>query len=158
MSPSLHSGQIVVIRRVGASSELARGSVVVLQVNGKTYVKRVYARGGEAIWGIDADSVEGSPDWIVRAEDVDRVGALTREHTGLGRLVRITVPEDHVFVLGDACSRSYDSRHFGFVPLDAIVGRVVRPAPSAAPKGGSTCSPPGADSQVHELTLAHWPD
>jgi len=36
----------------------------------------------------------------------------------------VTVPAGHVFVLGDNRGNSLDSRHFGAVPLDAIVGRV----------------------------------
>jgi len=34
-------------------------------------------------------------------------------------------PPDGVWVLGDNRSSSEDSRHFGAVPLDAVIGRVV---------------------------------
>lgn len=37
--------------------------------------------------------------------------------------VKITVPEHHCFVLGDNRNLSYDSRHFGPVPLATIIGR-----------------------------------
>ena len=36
---------------------------------------------------------------------------------------KITVPEHHCFVLGDNRSNSYDSRHFGPVPLATVKGR-----------------------------------
>ncbi len=36
----------------------------------------------------------------------------------------ITIPEDHYFVLGDNRPQSADSRHWGPVPLDWIIGRV----------------------------------
>jgi signal peptidase I len=35
-----------------------------------------------------------------------------------------TVPTDHVFVLGDNRTASADSRNWGFVPLDHVIGRV----------------------------------
>lgn len=36
----------------------------------------------------------------------------------------VRVPEDHVYLLGDNRGGSYDSRFFGTVPLDDLVGRV----------------------------------
>lgn len=35
----------------------------------------------------------------------------------------IVVPPDSVFALGDAREASYDSRYYGFVPLDHVIGR-----------------------------------
>jgi signal peptidase I len=35
------------------------------------------------------------------------------------------VPENHFFVLGDSRNQSEDSRYWGFVPRDLIVGRAM---------------------------------
>lgn len=40
--------------------------------------------------------------------------------------VNCRVPPGHFFVLGDSRDNSMDSRYFGFVPADHVVGRVVR--------------------------------
>ncbi|WP_340385595.1 S26 family signal peptidase [Streptomyces sp. SS7] len=37
-----------------------------------------------------------------------------------------TVPDGMVVLLGDNPDKSHDSRHFGCVPADRVVGRVVR--------------------------------
>ncbi len=46
-----------------------------------------------------------------------------------------TVRQDHYFVLGDNRDNSADSRHWGFVPADHIVGRVGFVLLSIAPSG-----------------------
>ncbi|GIO29781.1 MULTISPECIES: signal peptidase I [Paenibacillus] len=49
------------------------------------------------------------------------------------QLDALRVPDGHVFVIGDDWFRSFDSRHFGPLPIDSIQGKVLGyPAPPPA--------------------------
>ena len=125
MSPTFHSGQVFLLLRLGKDKAVRPGDVLVLDIGGRVYLKRVYALEGDTVWGVDSVEVEGAPDAVVSPCEVQAVRRLARRSAGVGRVVHMSVPAGHVFVLGDAASRSYDSRHFGPVPLGAIRGRVV---------------------------------
>ncbi len=138
MSPTFHSGQVFLMSRVRGANAVGPGDAVVVNVDGQFYLKRVFAVGGQTIWGLDSTDVEGAPDIILSPDDLDRIREVARNRPGVGRVVHIRVPPRHVYVLGDADGNSYDSRHFGPVPVDAIRGRVLvarlfhlwRPTPS----------------------------
>lgn len=124
MSPTFRTGQVFVTCRVDDPCALRDGDVVLLTVNGQLFLKRIYALGGETIWALQSP---GSPgfDRVIAASDASSVQRLAGRYRGLGRLVQITVPEDHIYVLGDAECNSYDSRRFGAVPVASVRARVV---------------------------------
>jgi signal peptidase I len=125
MSPAFHNGQVFLMSRVRDGTRLDLGDVVVLNLDGELYLKRIEAIGGQTIWGLDSADVGGVPDIIVSPGDVEEMRRLSQERPGVGRVVDLTIPAGYVFVVGDSEPRSYDSRHFGPVPVEAIKGRVV---------------------------------
>ena len=120
MEPTLHDGSVVLVDKIGPRLRgVHRDDVVVFASpqDGRDAIKRVVAVGGQQVAIRDAELyVDGT---LVREPQVDR-----SRIDGLW-FGPVTVPERTVFVLGDARSGSVDSRVYGPVPLDSIVGRVT---------------------------------
>jgi signal peptidase I len=83
---------------------------------GDTLVKRVVALPGETVEGREGrlfvDGRELREPYLARAQVTSAFGPEV-------------VPEDHIWVLGDARENSVDSRSFGAVPVDDLEGRAV---------------------------------
>ncbi len=126
MEPTLHTKERLIINKfIYRFREVERGDIVVLQSPHNPdvdYIKRVIGLPGDKI-RIENGRVyvnnEIIPDLFTTAE--------TRLWEG-GRFEEgktYPVPAESLFVLGDNRPRSSDSREFGFVPLDSIVGKAV---------------------------------
>lgn len=96
------------------------------------YVKRIV--------GLPGETIEGREDGIyINGEKLDEpylanryrpiaipwtISSLTEGTLWADDKNQTVVPEDHVFVLGDNREISEDSRYFGFVHIDSIIGNV----------------------------------
>ncbi len=128
MEPALKPGNIIVSLRAYYGLLLpysnryvitwrkpARGEILVLQnpMEATTIVKRCI--------GIEGD--------LIRIEQGDLVVGSTRIEDEVQRtaweLNLKIVPKGHVFVVGDNAEQSVDSRSFGFVPFEQVIGRVL---------------------------------
>jgi signal peptidase I len=118
MEPSLHSEQRLVVEKLSYRFHgPQRFDIVVLKVPSQgeeLLIKRVVGLPGETIEIKDGGVyIDGE-----RLEE-----PFTDEHTQAGRHGQVTVPPLHVFVLGDNRDRSNDSRSFGPVPIENVIGR-----------------------------------
>lgn len=98
-----------------------RGDVVVLnppEYSDEPYIKRVIGVAGDEISFRDGDVYIDSE----RLDEPYLDGAVT-DCDGADYCEGFTVPEGHVFVLGDNRAGSLDSRAFGPVPLDHVIGK-----------------------------------
>lgn len=132
MEPCLHSGQLLWLDRAAYRNRMpAPGEVVVFRHQGQTYVKRVFRGPGDLV-----NFLGGRGCWAqgpVRQADTH---LLRRKLSGPWaahlQLKSLRVPEGFVFVIGDNRQCSEDSRHFGPIPLEEIVGRAAAPVEHSA--------------------------
>ena len=124
MEPSLRAGDRLLVDKVAYRlGDAKRGDIVVLDTSlmpgtsaelGKTVVKRVVGLPGDIIGAQNGRlTIDGSP--------IDQPWLGDVQTASFGP---VEVPDDMVFVLGDNRELSVDSRTFGPVPIDAVLGRV----------------------------------
>jgi signal peptidase I len=105
MEPTFHSGQRVLASQaywlVGGIRDR---DVVVVKVEGGTgyIIKRVYKQGGEIV------------DWENVPEEWSLLNGEYR------------VPAGQLYVLGDNREVSEDSRQFGAIPLEKVIGKIIK--------------------------------
>jgi signal peptidase I len=121
MSPTLNNqDRVVVNKRVYRVGDPAIGDIVMLRYPRdprKTFVMRVIAIGGDEVRMVDGVVFRnGAP------EDESYVLEANRSHDAWGQE---TVPHGTYFVLGDRRNGSSDSREWGFVPREYVLGRVT---------------------------------
>jgi len=110
-------------RRLPGYGHLERGDVIVFvypENPKKDFIKRLIAFGGETVEIKFGDVyINGE-----RVED-PRIRNIYYYNYGPHALPGepITVPDGHLFVLGDNSASSHDSRYWGFVPENNLIGR-----------------------------------
>lgn len=127
MYPTLIDGERLIVSDLFYSPE--NGDIVVLQEKNAFFtsplVKRIIAQEGQTIdfdyenWGVYVDGEKLTEPYINRE--------LEKAMKNYGSPDSVTVPEGHIFVMGDNRNHSTDSRDslVGFVEYDEIIGKVV---------------------------------
>ena len=124
MAPVLRSGERVLVNKIGPRFRgVERGEVVVFRNPSNpavAMVKRIVALPGDtvrfqgdAISVVPADA-DGSRAAVPCAAALEGPGS-----------VSMTVEAGHYFALGDNRSESRDSRHWGALPSEAVIGTVL---------------------------------
>ncbi len=145
MVPNLHNGEMLLVNRhayeeynlaslinwipgvdvdgkvITPFGEVERGDIVVFNPpnDDKPYIKRII--------GLPGDVITFANDHVyVNGYEVqeDHIVDPTRCPTSSCR-VPVTVPEGHVYVLGDNRDNSDDSRYFGPITIDSIIGKAI---------------------------------
>jgi len=110
-------------KRLPGYSQPLRGDIIVFEYPeepAKDFIKRLIALEGETVEIRNGDIYVN--DKLVRDERIKNLYYYNRGELGrVGKKVK--VPPGHVYVLGDNSESSHDSRFWGFVPVENIVGR-----------------------------------
>lgn len=118
MEPSLHTNQRLVVEKVSYRLHGPdRFDVVVIRAPGQgddLLIKRVI--------GLPGETIEIHDGHVYINGELLKEDSIAQE-TRPGREPSVLVPPLHVFVLGDNRNHSNDSRSFGPIPIEDIVGR-----------------------------------
>ncbi len=123
MAPTLEVGdRLMVYKLAFRVGQVDRGDLVVFNrppsienSQLKDFVKRVVALPGEQIQAING---------VVYVDNLPLPEEYLSENSLTADFDPIDVPKDHIFVMGDNRSNSRDSRSFGPINVDLLVGEV----------------------------------
>ena len=117
MEPSVHDGQVIMVSKMAYWFETPqRGDIVVFHFprnRDQDFIKRVIGLPGDTIEIREGETyIDGYP--------LDESFLEVRPSSSLPSR---QIPQGHYFVMGDNRNNSYDSRAWGTVPCDDIVGQ-----------------------------------
>lgn len=125
MDPNFENGDYLIIDEISYRfRQPKRGEVIVFKSPSnysQRFIKRIIGLPGETVAIKDGKVMiyrDGQP------ENLDESEYLLGDLVTFGE-IKITLKEREYFVLGDNRSFSYDSRRFGSLPRDKIIGRVI---------------------------------
>ncbi|MCK5581110.1 MAG: signal peptidase I [Candidatus Omnitrophica bacterium] len=127
MEPTIMKGdRILVDKAAYKTSEPERGDIIVFlypQDSTRTFLKRLIASGGETVEIKNGDVYVN--DELVQRSSIKNIHYYNRGDYGQAGK-KITIPEGQVYVLGENSAASHDSRYWGFVPREHILGKVFK--------------------------------
>jgi|GEM_PF-558862 len=119
MAPAFREGDIVFFQRFGGGGLLA-GDLVVTRQGGETQVRRVI--------GVAGDEVNITESGLMinglRQQEM-HIFEDTAPFSEIGVEFPLVVPEGYVFIMGDSRTRATDSRIYGPINMDDLMGHVV---------------------------------
>ena len=138
MVPTLHNGDVLLLTQIGFTPET--GDIVIIQTDRedlrRPLVKRVIAMGGQSVkidfetWEIFVDGIlldepyldSTDKSEVMELYSIRQYFEKVDEHHAI---YEATVPEGHLFVMGDNRQNSKDSRDLGFIDERHIIGEVI---------------------------------
>lgn len=133
MLPTLVDGNRVVVNRLSYDfGEVERGQVVVFDrppsvIGENDLIKRIIGLPGETIRLVDrnvyVNGLRVVEPYLLEAQSTRSEGPIPGCAQTFADPNQCVIPDGHVFVMGDNRTGSSDSREFGPISIDTIVGR-----------------------------------
>lgn len=122
MEPNFFDGELILVDKLSyANSSPARGDVVVLEFPADPEERKFIKR----IIGLPGETIEIRDGSIFINEELLREGYISEEIYTEPRIEPIELKADEVYVIGDNRLNSHDSRFFGPLPMNHLVGKAV---------------------------------
>jgi len=119
MSPTIMQRDRILVNRLAyRSREPSRGDIIAFKIGWKRLVKRVV--------GLPGDVIEVKKGLLYRNDEAvshEPYTVLYPHHSNRQPYWSRTVEDKHVFVIGDNRIMSVDSRDFGTIPYQDIIGK-----------------------------------
>ncbi|HHZ06333.1 MAG TPA: signal peptidase I [Clostridiales bacterium] len=109
MAPTFTDHQIVILYKQNQS--IAKDDVIVFVHDGKEYIKRVVATGGEK---------------VEQKNGAVYINNIKTSYPAVENKDPFVLKQDEYYVIGDNYKNSNDSRELGYVPLSEILGVVLQ--------------------------------
>ena len=109
MAPSSIVGAILLITKV--HSEYYRDDIVIFEKDSETMVKRIIA--------VSGDTIE------IKNKYIYRNGVKLQINCDVKQSSTVTLKANEYFVVGDNYKNSYDSRNYGCINQQEIIGKVL---------------------------------
>jgi signal peptidase I len=120
MEPTIPVGSLIIVKKYQDINSLKRGDIIAFKYpldTRRVFVKRVIGLGGETI------SLKDSHLFINGLEVPEEYLTKDLQFSDYGSK---TIPDGKYFVIGDNRNNSNDSRNWGFLPQDMILGKVIQ--------------------------------
>ena len=128
MMPTLEDGDKMIANKISYMiGEPKRFDIIVFNANPEEkYIKRVIGLPGDTVeYRDDVLYINGEPQEEPYLEQLKATteGTLTGDFTLEEMIGERTIPEGHLFVMGDNRRNSTDSRHIGLIPYEEVIGK-----------------------------------
>nr|WP_106779741.1 signal peptidase I [Lysinibacillus timonensis] len=125
MMPTYENSDVIIVSKI---SQINRFDHIVFEApyEDEFYIKRVIGLPGDTIEMKDdvliINGVEYEEPYVNRENDSPLQNRITEDFTLQELTGKDKVPEGYMFVLGDNRLKSADSRHYGLISMDSILG------------------------------------